>query len=84
MAPVGTMRHDTRDDLQAEHITCLKLYDNDPSYKEHFLVIVPVHSGEDKRIFRRIGLGDTLLWGRSQYEKTNFFEGCEKEIITLV
>jgi hypothetical protein len=84
MAPVGTMRHDTRDDLQAEHITCLKLYDNDPSYKEHFLVIVPVHSGEDKRIFRRIGLGDTLLWGRSQYEKKSFFEGCEKEIITLV
>lgn len=84
MAPIGTMRHDARDDLQTENIMCFKLYDNEPWSNEHFLVLVPVQSGGDNPSFRRIGLGNTLLWGRSQYEKISFFEGCEKETITLV
>jgi hypothetical protein len=78
------MKHDTRDDLRTENIMCLKLYDNQPSYKEHFLVLVLVQNGREKSVFRRIGLGDTMLWGPSKYENKSFFEGCEKATIKIV
>ena len=84
MAPIGRMKHDARDDLQTKNITCFKLYDNESSHSEHFLVLVPVQNGGTNPFFRRIGLGDTLLWGRSRYEDKSFFEGCEKETITII
>ncbi len=82
MTPVGSMWADASDDIPYGEITCLKLFGG---FKDVFLVLVPLDTKDENCLtYRRVGLGDTILWGRSQYGTEKFFDGAEKCTITLV
>lgn len=82
MAPIGSMKNDAKDDIPHGEVTCLKLFGG---VIDVFLVLLPTApEDENCTTFRRVGLGDTLQWGRSQYGNKKFFDGAERKTITMV
>ena len=82
MAPIGSMHSDTREEIPHGAVTCLKLFGGTIDV---FLVLLPVSpEDEDCNIFKRVGLGDTLMWRRSVYGDEKFFDGAARETIVIM
>ncbi|KAF2824306.1 HET-domain-containing protein [Ophiobolus disseminans] len=79
MAPIGSMLNDASDDMPYGEVMCLKLYGG---LTDVFLVLTPVQGATGT--YRRVGLGDTMLWGRSKYGEEKFFDGAERGRVTIV